>query len=64
MMNVVNAKSVIKKMENGEDKIIKIKRFSSGEEMINFMDIFFNEYECLLYHSSDYKTELIKNELS
>ena len=64
MMNVVNAKSVIKKMENGEDKIIKIKRFSSGEEMINFMDIFFNEYECLLYHSKDYKTELIKNELS
>jgi hypothetical protein len=32
--------------------------------MINFMDIFFNEYECLLYHSKDYKTELIINELS
>jgi hypothetical protein len=43
---------------------MKIKRFNSGEEMINFMDTFFNEYECLLYHSSDYKTELIKSELS
>jgi hypothetical protein len=41
-----------------------VKKFNSGEEMISFMDTFFNEYECLLYHSSDYKTELIKSELS
>ena len=43
---------------------MKIKKFDSGEEMINFIDMFFNEYECLLYHSRDYKTELIINELS
>jgi hypothetical protein len=43
---------------------MQVKNFNSGEEMINFMDTFFNEYECLLYHSRDYKTELIKNDLS
>lgn len=42
---------------------MKVKNFNSGEEMISFMDMFFNEYECLLYHLKDYKIELIKSDL-